>query len=222
MSLFDLICVGVGGTIGTGVFVLSGLIAKDYAGPSAFLSFLIAGFACLLSAASYGELSSRISSAGSSYAYAYAALGEYPAVIAAFAVSLEYGISGAAVSRSWGDKVNAWIGSFGVDMSTILDDYGINLFAGALQLFCVLILLAGINAGKVTINVFTVFKIGLVLFMIFGGLALFQTKNLTPFAPNGASGILRGSTSCFFGLLGFDEVSIDDDGDNDSNCDCNM
>ena len=169
-------------------------------------SFLIGGFACLLSAASYGELSSRISSAGSSYAYAYAALGEYPAVIAAFAVSLEYGISGAAISRSWGDKLNIWILSLGYNTHSSLDDYGINLFAGALQLGCALLLLMGVNTGKLTVNIFTVFKVILCAFMIIGALILFNSNNLVPLAPFGLSGIFRGSTTSFFALLGFDEV----------------
>lgn len=101
----------------------------------------------------------RISSPGSTYAYAYAALGEYPAVIAAWAISLEYGVSGAAISRSWGDKLNNWIASFGYDTHSVLDDYGINLFAGALQLGCALILLGGVQTGKITVNVFTVLKV---------------------------------------------------------------
>ncbi|CAK9252805.1 unnamed protein product [Sphagnum jensenii] len=206
MSLFDLLCVGVGGTIGTGVFVLSGLIAKEYSGPSAMFSFLIAGFACLISAASYGELSSRIPTAGSSYVYAYAALGEYPAVIAAWSLSLEYGLSGAAVSRSWGDKLATWVSSFGVSISTPLDAVGINLFAGFLMITCVLILLGGMNTGKITVNVFTVFKVLLVFFMMFGGFSQFQAQNLTPLVPLGYGGILRGATSCFFGYVGFDEV----------------
>jgi APA family basic amino acid/polyamine antiporter len=99
MSLFDLLCLGIGGTVGSGVFVLSGLIANEYAGPATILSFLIAGIACLFSALSYGELSCRIPSAGSSYAYVYAFLGEYLAVVAASSLCFEYGIASSAVAR---------------------------------------------------------------------------------------------------------------------------
>jgi amino acid transporter len=105
LSLFDLICVGVGGTVGSGVFVLTGIIAHSYAGPGCVISWLIAGICCMLSALSYAELSSRMTSAGSSYAYVYYSLGELPAVIAAWCLSLEYGISGSAVARSWGEQL---------------------------------------------------------------------------------------------------------------------
>lgn len=78
LSLFDLVSIGVGGTIGSGIFVLNGLIAHSYAGPATFLSWMIAGLAAFLSGCCYAELSGRIPSTGSSYAYAFVALGELP------------------------------------------------------------------------------------------------------------------------------------------------
>jgi amino acid transporter len=92
LSLFDLLCIGIGGTVGSGVFVLTGLIAHDYAGAGVIWSWAIAGFGCAFSAMSYAEMSCRIPSAGSSYAYVYYALGEMPAVVAAWCLTLEYGI----------------------------------------------------------------------------------------------------------------------------------
>jgi amino acid transporter len=80
-SLFDLICLGVGGTVGSGVFVLTGIVANTNAGPGVIFSWLIAGFACFFSCVSYAELSCRIPTGGSSYQYVYSALGELPAVI---------------------------------------------------------------------------------------------------------------------------------------------
>ena len=213
MSLFDLLCIGVGGTLGSGVFVLSGFVVSQYSGPSAFLSVLIAGSVCLFSAASYGELASRIPAAGSTYAYAYYALGEYPAVLAAWALSLEYGVSAAAVARSWGSKVAYYISSYNVPIVLPADDtpsssnnYGINYFAGLISFVCVCILLAGKDVGKTTVNTITVFKICLVIFMIITGFAIYQSSNLVPFAPFGISGILAGATQSFFGFVGFDEV----------------
>jgi APA family basic amino acid/polyamine antiporter len=214
MSLFDLLCIGIGGTVGSGVFVLSGLIAREYAGPAVILSFFIAGVCCLFSAASYGELSCRIPTAGSSYAYVYVSLGEYLAVIAAWSLSLEYGISGAAVARSWGDKVVTYANSFdnvNISNSTLLgsgDDWvgSINILAGLLQIICVIILLAGIDVGKLTVNIFTAGKVILILFMIIAGISMFQAKNIEHFVPLGYSGVMRGATSCFFGYVGYDEV----------------
>ena len=148
--------------------------------------------------------------------------------MAAWCLSLEYGISGSAVARSWGDKVNAYIASLyaaqiesvsGTDITKQLHTfwnpfspgYGVNVFAGLLQVAVVLILLAGVDIGKFAVNTFTIVKIILVLFMIVTGLALFQPSNLSSasaWAPKGMSGILRGATSSFFGFVGYDEVSI--------------
>jgi amino acid transporter len=206
-TLFDLICVGIGGTVGSGVFVLTGLIAREYTGPGVVFSWLIAGFGCCFSAMSYAELSCRIPSAGSSYAYVYVGLGELPAVIAAWCLSLEYGISGAAVARSWGDKMNSYIESCYPGNNPFDMGNEVNIFAGILQISVVMILLAGVDIGKITVNTFTVMKMILVSFMIVGGIMLFNPKNLeVGWAPMGGAGILRGATSCFFGYVGYDEV----------------
>lgn len=100
LTLFDLVSIGLGGTIGSGIFVLNGLIAHSYAGPAVFLSWIISGFAALLSGCCYAELSGRIPSTGSSYAYTFVALGELPAFLAAGMLSLEFLLSGSAVARS--------------------------------------------------------------------------------------------------------------------------
>ena len=217
MSTFDLICIGIGGTVGSGVFVLTGIIARQYAGPGVVLSWLIAGIGCCFSAMSYAELSARIPSAGSSYAYVYCGLGEFPAVIAAWCLSLEYGISGSAVARSWGDKVNSYVTSQiqnGIPTETpthvfwpLDPNNGLNLAAGLLQLGAVCVLLAGVDIGKMTVNFFTIVKMLLVLYMIIGGLMLFDSRNVEMgWMPMGYSGVLRGATSCFFGYIGYDEV----------------
>mmetsp|Transcript_36120 Transcript_36120/g.67040 ORF Transcript_36120/g.67040 Transcript_36120/m.67040 type:complete len:228 (-) Transcript_36120:30-713(-) len=99
LTLFDLVSIGVGGTIGSGIFVLNGLIAHEYAGPATFLSWSISGMAALLSGCCYAELSGRIPSAGSSYAYAFVALGELPAFVTAGMLTLEFLLSGSAVAR---------------------------------------------------------------------------------------------------------------------------
>lgn len=85
LSLYDLLAIGIGGTVGSGVFVLAGEIANSHdlpAGPSVALSFLIAGVGCVLSGLSFAELASRIHADGSSYAYAYVTLGECFAFVA--------------------------------------------------------------------------------------------------------------------------------------------
>jgi len=207
LSVWDLIGIGVGGTVGSGIFVLTGQIAANFAGPCTFVSFAIAGVAACCSGVCYAELSGRIPAAGSTYVYSYVCLGEVAAVVAAACLTLEYGVSGAAVARSWGDKIidisNSWL-----NISTAwMKPWGINVPASIVSLASTFLLLAGVQESKQVTNFFTAFKMLIVLFMTVGGLVLFQKANYAPpIAPFGASGILRGATSSFFGYLGYDEV----------------
>lgn len=210
LSLFDLVSIGVGGTIGSGIFVLNGLIAHSYAGPATFISWIISGTAALLSGCCYAELSGRIPTAGSSYSYAFVALGELPAYVTAFMLTLEFLLSGSAVARSWGDKVVEWLRvelSVSDEYLSILQPgYGINPMACLVSIVTTLLVLMGVKESKIVTDIFTWAKVLLVIFMTVGGFVLFDPSNMTPLVPNGASGILRGSISSFFGYLGFDAV----------------
>jgi amino acid transporter len=193
LSLWDLISVGVGGTIGSGIFVLTGLIAHSYAGSATCLSFGIAGLAAATSGVGYAELSGRIPTSGSTYVYSYICLGESAAILAAACLTLEYSISGAAVARSWGDKVVEWFhhhhdNNYGNlrennddnddTIETYLEPHGINLLGGLVSAISVALLLAGVQESKQVTNFFTITKVVLVLFMIVAGLSLFQVSNL--------------------------------------------
>ncbi|KAF1326877.1 Amino acid-polyamine-organocation, partial [Globisporangium splendens] len=220
LGLFDLIMIGIGGTVGSGVFATAGLIASSYAGPAAILSWLIAGIGCLLSGFSFMELSCLIPSTGSTYAYAYHSLGELPAMFAGFLLTLEYGISSAGGARSWSDKFTNW-------METELDitgpewmkpkDSTIDLYAGLLMTACVAIVLCGMQAGKMLVNVVTMTKISVVLFIIVFGFLRFDSANLTPLVPDsttnsmgqaafGWPGVFLGASASFYGYIGYDEV----------------
>jgi APA family basic amino acid/polyamine antiporter len=217
LSLFDLLCVGIGGTVGTGIFTLCGYIASGYAGPAVILSWMIAGIACLFNGFAYMELSTRIPCAGSTYAYAYVALGELPAVIAGWCLTLEYGISGAAVARSWSKKMLKWIIAINPNsmwIGNIVSNDNADMMAGIVQIAAVAVLLAGVSVGKRFINAITTLKIVVVAFMIIGGFSIFKAENLDVFVPQntdhghfGWSGVLLGSTIAFFGFIGFDEVA---------------
>lgn len=228
---FQLLAVGVGGAIGSGMFVLSGAIAQSMAGPATALSWLLGGIVCSLTALTYAEMSRIVPSAGSTYSFAYYGLGEPFGVLGAWCLTLEYGISAAAVSRSWGDKCaffaaelellgcsfanetsepECWINSLG----------GTNVSpAGALLcLVAFLTLLGGVEFGKTAVNVLVVLKLGLVAFVLVVGFAYFDSKNLHPFLPppqqgdqgvfvGGMHGVLMGCLAAFFGFIGFDEVT---------------
>eukprot|EP00934_Nitzschia_sp_Nitz4_P005799 Nitzschia sp. Nitz4//scaffold59_size112058//76992//78864//NITZ4_004119-RA/size112058-snap-gene-0.37-mRNA-1//1//CDS//3329555153//5789//frame0 len=218
LSLLDMVSIGVGGTVGSGIFVLAGSIAHQYAGPATFLSFLISGMAACCSGLCYAEFAGKLPAAGSTYLYAHVTLGELPATLAAACLTLEYAVSGAAVARSWGDKVVEylvvqcqWDGlPFLLGTSSANDENGasssINLLAGLVSAASVGILACGVQESKSVTNFFTVLKLLLVLFMIVGGFLLFQPVNMTPLAPFGWSAVVRGATSSFFAFLGYDEV----------------
>src|SRR6476619_3351901 len=105
IGLFQLSMFGIGATIGTGIFfVLSE--AVPIAGPAVIWSFVIAGVVAGLTAVCYAELAGAVPVSGSSYSYAYATLGELPAMAVAACLLLEYGVSGAAVAVGWSQYLN--------------------------------------------------------------------------------------------------------------------
>jgi len=217
LTLFDLVTIGVGGTVGSGIFVLCGLIAHDYAGPSTFLSWAIAGLAACLSGFCCAELAGKIPEAGSAYSYASVTLGEYPAFLAACCLTLNYVGSASAVARSWGDKVSVWSeAELGSEhwFSRLCDPWPgstWNPMAFLVAMGSVTLLLKGVEESKWATNVFTYLKVGLVTFMVVLGAYLGYPDfkaNMSPLVPPefGINGIFRGATSCFFGYIGFDEA----------------
>eukprot|EP00557_Chaetoceros_sp_GSL56_P009906 CAMPEP_0176482260 /NCGR_PEP_ID=MMETSP0200_2-20121128/3279_1 /TAXON_ID=947934 /ORGANISM="Chaetoceros sp., Strain GSL56" /LENGTH=429 /DNA_ID=CAMNT_0017878561 /DNA_START=362 /DNA_END=1648 /DNA_ORIENTATION=- len=227
LSLFDLVSIGVGSTIGSGVFVLCGLIAHDYAGPATFISWAIAGLSACASGLCYAELSGKFAVAGSSYSYVYMSMGELPAVIAAACLTLEYLLTSSAVARSWGDKIVAYVHNLANDLNTTSGDsssavgrilskldlfldpgYNINPAAFFVSASCIILLLNGIKESKKVANFFTVFKVSLVLFMSIVAIYLIEPRNFRPLIPAkfGIPGVMRGSVSSFFGYIGYDEI----------------
>ena len=191
LSLADLVAIGIGGTVGSGVFVLCGQIAHEDAGPAVLLSWLLAGVGCVLSGLSYAEMSARIPSAGSCYAYSYFALGELPAYVASWLLTLEYAVSGCAVARSWGDKVVFWVGSMGGGEHAWLADPRCSLLAGAIQAATVALLLRGLSLGKRFVNGVTVLKVcAFMLFMIYFLVFYLLTHSLT-----------HSASTCFHSLV---------------------
>ncbi|TYZ60967.1 hypothetical protein PybrP1_005322 [[Pythium] brassicae (nom. inval.)] len=219
LTLFDLMCIGIGGTIGSGIFSTAGSIISSTAGPGAVLSWLIGGVVCCFNALAYMELSTRIPSSGSTYAYAYHTIGELPAVIAAWLLTLEYAVSGAGVARSWGDKVEEWLllDYPEKDFHWLNLKYA-NILGGLVQFLSMVVLLLGVRFGKAFVNTVTIIKVVVVLFIIVVGFAAMDVDNLSPFVPKevtsaedgstsfGFQGVITGASQAFFGYVGFDEV----------------
>jgi basic amino acid/polyamine antiporter, APA family len=101
LSALDLVVFGVGVTIGTGIFVLTGVAAATKAGPAIALSFVVAAVACALAGLCYAELASSVPVAGSAYTFSYATLGELIAWIIGWDLVLEFALGAAAVAKGW-------------------------------------------------------------------------------------------------------------------------
>ncbi|KAF4323393.1 hypothetical protein BBI17_003141 [Phytophthora kernoviae] len=217
LTMFDLCCIGIGGTIGSGIFSTAGSIIAETAGPAAVVSWLVGGVVCCLNSLAYMELVTRVPSSGSTYAYAYHTIGELPAVVAAWLLTLEYAVSGAGVARSWGDKVEEWLLLEYPDKDfSWLNLQSANLSGGLIQFLSMVVLLMGVRFGKAFVNTVTIIKMCVVVFIIVAGFAALNPDNLSPFVPTrteldgtmafGTQGIITGASQAFFGYVGFDEI----------------
>lgn len=107
LGLWQLTSIGLGGLIGVGIFVLTGIVAATQAGPAVSLSFAIAGIASAAAALCYAEFAGMIPVAGSAYTYAYAVLGELVAWVIGWDLLLEYALVVAVVSIGWSGYLQA-------------------------------------------------------------------------------------------------------------------
>jgi basic amino acid/polyamine antiporter, APA family len=212
IGLFQLSMFGIGATIGTGIFfVLSE--AVPVAGPAVVWSFVIAGTVAGLTAICYAELASAVPVSGSSYSYAYATLGELPAVGVAACLLLEYGVSAAAVAVGWSQYLNDLLQTiFGVQIPQSLSqapEQGgvLNLPAVVLVFLCAFLLMRGASESAKVNAVMVTIKIGVLLLFIVLGLQGWNSDNLDDFAPFGIGGITTAAGIIFFSYIGLDAVS---------------
>ena len=212
IGLFQLTMLGVGCTIGTGIFfVLTTEVPA--AGPSIVFSFIAAAVVAGLTALCYAELASSIPVSGSSYSYAYATLGEGVAMVVAACLLLEYGVSSAAVAVGWSQYVNQLLDNlFGFQIPDALafspEEGGIiNVPAMVLVLLCMLLLIRGASESARANAVMVLIKIGVLMLFVFVGITGWSTDNLADFAPFGVSGIWVATGGIFFSFIGLDAVS---------------
>jgi len=212
MGVLQLAMLGVGGTIGTGIFVAFNTAVPE-AGPAVIVAFVIAGVTAALTAFCYAELSSVLPESGSSYAYAYATLGELAAFMIGACLLLEYTVSGSAVAVGWGQYLNELL----VDLTghalpaAIAQPPGhggyVNLPAVLLVVSCMILLLRGVRESA-AVNVILVLA-KLAVLALFAAIAFtaFNLHHLRPFAPKGLGGIGSAASTIFFSYIGLDVVS---------------
>lgn len=214
LSAFDLVAMGVGIVIGTGIFILPGTVAANDAGPGVILSFLFAAIVCVLVAMCYAEFSSALPVAGSAYSYGNIIYGEFIGWILGWALVLEYMLAVATVSTGWAAYFNALIASFGIHMPKAVSGpfdpaHGtyVNIVAILIVLFVSWILSRGMQSSKRVNNAMVILKIAIILLFIGVGFFFVKPANYHPFMPYHLSGVMKGATTVFFTFLGFDAVS---------------
>ncbi len=210
----DLISLGIGVVIGTGIFILPGTVAALHSGPAISLSFVIAALVCSLSAMCYAELSSALPVAGSAYSFGNVLYGESIGWFLGWALILEYMLAVAAVSTGWASYFNSFINALGLHMPQALSGpfdpaHGtyINITAVASVLIVALLLAHGSRTSVRVNDIMVIVKVIIILIFVVVGAFFIKGKNLHPFMPYGFSGVIKGSSLVFFAYLGFDVVA---------------
>jgi len=232
----DLIVFGIGVIIGTGIFVLTGVAAANFAGPAISLSFVFSGVACGLAALCYAEFASTVPVAGSAYTFSYASIGEFFAWIIGWDLILEFTVGAATVSVGWSQYFNRILESlFGVSLPPAITGEVANLPAAAIALLLTVVLVIGIRLSSAFNLTVTSIKLAVVIFFICFGIFFVDTANWSPFIPEaggaganaagtdepsllqfltgatpqafGFAGIITAAAVVFFAYIGFDTVA---------------
>ncbi len=212
---FDLIMMGIGAIVGTGIFVLTGTGALK-AGPALPLAFVVAALACGFAAMCYAEFASTVPVAGSIYTYSYATLGELVAWMIGWDLLLEYGLATSAVAVGWSGYFQNLIGSIGLHIPVELSAApgalpGVktyfNLPAMLIMLFITAMLSWGVRESTRVNGIMVIIKVVVVLMFIVTGAGHVDTNNWVPFMPFGMSGVMSAAAVVFFAFIGFDAVT---------------
>ncbi len=225
---------GIGGIIGTGIFVLTGTAAANYAGPALPLSFIVAGIGCTLAALCYAEFAAMIPVSGSAYSYSYATLGEAVAWFIGWNLVLEYLLAVATVSVGWSGYAVSLLDQLHVHVPAALSNAPLGVPMGSKEGLDIVRTGAVVNVPAIVIvaviaticyigikqsaafnAVIVAIKVTVVVLFILFGVSFIQTSNWHPFVPPntgefgvfGLSGIMRAAGVIFFAYIGFDAVS---------------
>ena len=214
----SLVCIGIGATIGAGIFVLTGTAAAQYAGPALVLSFVLAGVASGLVGLCYAELAAMIPVAGSTYTYTYATLGSLAAWIIGWDLVLEFAVAAATVAVGWSGYAQSLLADAGLRLPAFLaggKGLGIDLPAAGIVLVLSALLMRDNREASGANAIMVALKVAVILGFVAIGAAHLNTALWSPFVPTnegtfgafGWSGVLRGAGVVFFAYVGFETVS---------------
>jgi APA family basic amino acid/polyamine antiporter len=226
----QLVALGVGSIIGTGIFVMTGTAASQNAGPALVLSMILTTIGCAFSGLCYAEFAAMVPIAGSAYTYAYATIGEFIAWIIGWDLILEYALSVSTVAVGWSGYFVSLMRDVGIQMplsltmpmgKVVTDASGatvtgiFNLPAVCIVVLVSALLISGIRQSANANTVLVFIKAMVLVVFVVAGASYVKRANLTPFIPPntgefghfGLSGILRGAGVMFFAYIGFDAVT---------------
>ncbi|XP_063926032.1 high affinity cationic amino acid transporter 1-like [Zophobas morio] len=231
LNTLDLTALGVGSTLGVGVYVLAGHVAKDTAGPAVVLSFLIATIASVFAGLCYAEFGARTPRAGSAYIYSYVCVGEFIAFVIGWNLVLEYVIGSASVARGLSLYLDTLINDTLKDCFIDIAPLGnvsfmsayFDFFAFGISLILAVALAFGLKESSWANNIFTLVNLAVVLFVVIAGATKASTENWNlvinatnstdenkgtgGFFPFGVEGMIKGAATCFYGFVGFDCIA---------------
>ncbi|MBI4513589.1 MAG: amino acid permease [Gemmatimonadetes bacterium] len=226
----NLVTLGIGAIIGTGIFVLTGTVAAQNAGPGVILSFVLAGVASIFAAFCYAEFASLVPMAGSAYTYGYATLGELFAWIIGWDLILEYALGATTVSIGWSGYVVSFLNGIGIHIPpelqaargtvvTLADGSSVTALFNLPAVFIIALVTSLLVIGireSANFNNFIVFvKLAVIVLFIALAAQAVDASNWTPFIPEntgvrenfGWTGVMTGAGIVFFAYIGFDAVS---------------
>lgn len=235
LTALDLTIFGVGVIIGTGIFVLTGRVARENAGPAVAISFVVAAVACGLAALCYAEFASTLPVAGSAYTFSYATLGEFPAWVIGWDLMLELSLAAAVVAVGWSGYAVSLLDTLGIGLPpAIAGENGlVNVPAVLVVLLLTAVLVAGIRLSARVNLIMVIIKLAVILLVIVAGLFFVNAENYRPFVPPpvqtaevqglsapliqvlfgvppvafGVFGIFSAAAVVFFAYIGFDVVA---------------
>jgi APA family basic amino acid/polyamine antiporter len=229
LGLFPLTMIGVGATIGTGIFFTM-VEAVPKAGPAVVLSFLMAAITAGLTALCYAELANRVPASGSSYSFAYATVGEFAAFVVAACLLLEYGLAASATAIGWSDYLNNFLqNALGWQIPEALrsplivagKDGGVEFHAGHINLppivlvvLCCVLLIRGTKESATTNAVMVMIKLAILVFFSVIAFSGFDMQHFHPFfwpekgvGIGGMSGVTAAAGTVFFSFIGIDTIA---------------
>jgi APA family basic amino acid/polyamine antiporter len=212
LGAFDLILIGIGCTIGTGIFVVTGIAAALYAGPAIAISYLIAAIVCIFAGLAYAELASMVPVSGSAYTYSYATLGEFVGWLVGWGMVLEYGVGAATVALGWSGYVVGILKSSGINLPDYLSKSPssggvVNLPAILISCFIGFLLVRGTKESIILNRILVATKILVIFAFLIIAAPMIKYENWSDFMPFGISGVFIGAATVFYAYIGFDAVA---------------